>query len=124
MERKLKDIVEEALDKTLEHDSLRDLKRNIKVFTPLFKSEEDVMFGFLIGFPRGTLITYAWAMYGRLPNVDERREVNEMIVRRAGEIKAKISAISREKTEWKTTPMNSDIPIHLLNFNVNITGGH
>lgn len=86
------------MDEALEHGSLRDLKRNIKAFAPLFKSEEDVMFGFLIGFPRSTLITYAWTMHGRNPSSEERQEVNEMIVKRAEEIKAKISAISRERT--------------------------
>ena len=97
MEPKLRGIIKEALDGALEPDALRDLKRNIQVFAPLFQSEEDVMFGYLIGFPRSTLITYAWAMYGRLPNPDERREVNEMIVRRAKEIKVKILAISSER---------------------------
>jgi len=98
MEPKIRGIIKETLDGALEPESLRDLRRNIQAFAPLFESEEDVMFGYLIGFPRSTLITYAWAMYGRLPNEDERREVNEMIVRRAREIKAKISAISSETT--------------------------
>ena len=40
MESKLRKIVEEALDEALKPEVLRDLKRNLKTFSNLFKSDE------------------------------------------------------------------------------------
>lgn len=72
---------------------VKTLKKNLEVFSHLFESYEDVMFGYIISIPRWVLLYYSMGMFSKVPSYEERQEAIMIGLDRASEIRLKISKV-------------------------------
>jgi hypothetical protein len=94
MEATLRGLIEKVIDKGIEPEVIENAFLFFKSFEPLVKSEVDVVFGHVIGTVRMSLQYYTLAMYGRKPTEEEWQDLLAMILRRAQEIKSKITMVA------------------------------
>lgn len=89
----IEEISNMVIDGVLELETLKDLRRNVKVFAPLVESEDDMMFGWLVSFVQMAVMKEVFRRHLRIPDYYERQQVRNIILQRAEEIKARIRSV-------------------------------
>ena len=98
MESRLESLIKRLIDEGLKIERLRELYKGFDDFSLYIKSKEDMLFGYFIGNVYGHLFYFTQLLYQREPTIEERSWITIITLKRAEEIKAKISAISKERT--------------------------
>lgn len=83
-------MFERFVDSLLIETELKKLIKLVAAFKPNVKSEEDVAFGFLIGYAWGQLNLICRTMNKREPTEEEIGDYFEILIRRSEDIKSKI----------------------------------
>lgn len=70
---------------------IQKLRDVLEILSPLVKSKEDMLFGYLIGSIRGAMIGYTDKVYSRMPSLAEQDELWKMLLERIVDIRSKIT---------------------------------
>ena len=91
METALRGLIEKFIDEGLKPERLKGIYQGLGDLLPLAKSKEDMLLGYFIGNIYGHLFYFVQVLYHREPTLPERVELAEIIIKRAPEIREKIS---------------------------------
>jgi len=91
MESKMKKNMEGIIEIGTSDLGIQKLRNVIKVLGPFVRSEEDALFGYLIGSIRSAMIGYTDKFYDRTPSQAEHDELWKMLLDQIEEIRTKIT---------------------------------
>ena len=86
----IRGLIERSIDFYTSPSSLNSSITSFKELTPIVKSMEDVLFGFVIGRVVQESYTLIVSRYRKMPTEEQATKLTEIILRRAEEIREKI----------------------------------
>ena len=96
MDPELRGLLEMTIDNFLTEKSLESSIGIMRHFKPFIKSEEEAIFGYMIGILQSLNLTNIVTKYNRLPNKNEINTFGNIIESKAPYIKSKIrEAVNR-----------------------------
>lgn len=90
LEETVRGEFEKFIDRQLDFEVLSNYSHLLEEYKPLVKSIEDAMFGFIIAAVLKEFVDYCVHKENRYPNEAEKKEINDILKRRAPEIQSKI----------------------------------
>lgn len=95
LEFRFRGMIEEFIDQELKNETLSNTWEYLKLFQPIVKSRQDVLFGYIIGSIITRWTDHFIMVYHREATGEERNEILDLINRRASDIKSRILETSR-----------------------------
>jgi hypothetical protein len=93
MEPELRAIAKKIIDEYLTTDQIRYLIETIQQFKPIIKSDNDAIFGWLMGMLEARFLSIYFSSKGQIPRKEELNELHQILKSRSYEI---INVINRE----------------------------
>lgn len=94
MESSIRGMVENLIDDLTSEEGLVTAFAIFGEFKPIVKSEQDAVFGYILGSAISNLATNYHIIHNRLPNASESEKLRSLLLERANIIMSKIQKFS------------------------------